>query len=81
MITVTRMNKVEMGNCKAFFDVVVNGVEIKGIRLVEGIAVKELFISFPREKGKNEEYYNVVYIPDINLRKELEELLIQTYSK
>lgn len=80
MISVIRMNKVNMGNVKAFFDVIVNGVEIKGIRLVETNATKELFASFPREKGKDEQYYDVVHISDINLKKELTNLLIETYS-
>lgn len=80
MITVTRMNLVNMGNCKAFFNIIVNGVEIKGIKLVERFNTKELFVSFPREKGKDKQYYDIVKIQDINLKQELTNLLIQTYN-
>lgn len=80
MITITRMNKIEGSNCKAFFDVIINGIEIKGVKLVEGTNTKELFVSLPREKGKDEQYSNIVNIQDILLKKELEQQIIKTYN-
>lgn len=80
MISITRMNKVGMDNVKAFFDVIINGVEIKGIRLVEMNTTKELFVSFPREKRKDGEYHDIIKIQDINTKKELEILLIKTFN-
>jgi len=82
MITVRNMRKIATaGSVKAFFDVEVNGVEVKGMKLVASTKDGSLFVSFPSEKGKDGKYYNIVYIPDMNLKKEVELALLDTYNK
>ena len=81
MITVRNMRKMDTGNVKAYFDVTVNGIEVKGLKLVTSQKDGNLFLGFPSEKGKDEKYYNTVYISDINLKKEVEDFLKETYLK
>ena len=54
---VTRANQV---NDTVFFDVVINGVTIYGCKVIEG--KNGDFISFPSHKGKDDKYYNHVWI-------------------
>ena len=54
---VTRANQVKD---TVFFDVVINGVTIYGCKVFEG--KNGDFISFPSHKGKDDKYYNHVYI-------------------
>lgn len=81
MITVRNMRKMETGNVKAYFDATVNGVEVKGLKLVLSQKDGNLFLGFPSEKGKDDKYYNTVYISDLNLKKEVEDFLKETYTK
>lgn len=54
---VVRANQVKE---TVYFDVVINGVTIYGCRVIEG---KEGdFVSFPSHKGKDDKYYNHVYV-------------------
>jgi DNA-binding cell septation regulator SpoVG len=81
MITVSRIKKMESGNVIAYFDVTINGVEVKGLKLVKSPKDNSIFISFPSEKGKDDKYYNTVFIPDVVLKKEVEDVLKETYNK
>ena len=54
---VTRANQV---NDTVFFDVVINGVTIYGCKVIEG--KNGDFISFPSHKGKDDKYYNYVWV-------------------
>jgi len=81
MITVRNMRKMETGNVKAYFDVTINGVEVKGLKLVHSQKDGNLFLGFPSEKGKDDKYYNTVYISDLNLKKEVEDFLKETFEK
>ena len=54
---VTRANQV---NDTVFFDVVINGVTIYGCKVIEG--KNGDFISFPSHKGKDDKYYNHVWV-------------------
>jgi DNA-binding cell septation regulator SpoVG len=75
------MKKMESGNVIAYFDVTINGVEVKGLKLVKSPKDNSIFISFPSEKGKDDKYYNTVFIPDVVLKKEVEDVLKETYNK
>ena len=44
MITITKMRKQETGTVKAYFDAVINGVEVKGLKLVTSKEDGELFL-------------------------------------
>lgn len=54
---VTRANQVKD---TVYFDMEVNGVSIYGCRVVEGS--KGDFVAFPSHKGKDDKYYNHVYV-------------------
>lgn len=55
--------EVKRANCTdnglVFFDMVINGITIYGLRVVEG--KNGDFIAFPSNKGKDGNYYNVVW--------------------
>jgi len=67
---ISRMNPFNgTGKTVAFFDVETNeGINVKGFTLVEG--ANGLFVGVPSEKGKDDKYYDRVYVP-----KELKEQL------
>lgn len=72
---VTRANQVGE---TVYFDVVINGVTIYGCKVVEG--KNGDFISFPSHKGKDDKYYNYVYIKlsdeqSAGIVKQVEEML------
>ena len=72
------MNKGEWGKLRAFFDVQTDeGFTIKGFKIIEGI--NGLFISPPSQKGKDEEYYDTVFIAP-ELREELNHIALQEYG-
>jgi DNA-binding cell septation regulator SpoVG len=77
---ISRMNPFS-GSSKtvAFFDVETEeGFNIKGFTLVEGD--KGLFISAPREKGKDDKYYDRVYVPK-ELKDQLTEMAVSMYNE
>ena len=64
-VKVCFMSKGNWGKSVAYFDVDVNGVTIKGCRLVEG--ENGLFVSLPsirKEKDGEVDYQQVVYVND-----------------
>lgn len=77
---ISRMNPFN-GSSKtvAFFDVETEeGLNIKGFTLVEGS--NGLFASAPREKGKDDKYYDRVYVPK-ELKEQLTEMAISMYNE
>ena len=72
------MNKGSWGKVRAFFDIHTDeGFTIKGFKLIDGI--NGLFVSLPSQKGKDDEYFDTVYVaPEI--REELNHVAIQTYG-
>ena len=76
---ISRMNPFH-GSSKtvAFFDVeTIEGINIKGFTLVEGTG--GLFASAPREKGKDDKYYDRVYLPK-ELKEQLTDMAISMYN-
>ena len=77
---ISRMNPFS-GSSKtvAFFDVETEeGINIKGFTLVEGS--NGLFVGVPSEKGKDDKYYDRVYIPK-ELKEQLTEMAISMYNE
>ena len=63
----------------AFFDVETEeGINIKGFTLVEG--TNGLFAGVPSAKGKDDKYYDRVYIPK-ELKEQLTEMAISMYNE
>jgi len=77
---ISRMNPFEgSGKTVAFFDVETEeGLNIKGFTLVEGS--NGLFAGAPREKGKDDKYYDRVYVPK-ELKEQLTEMAVAKYNK
>jgi len=73
-VEVARMHKFEgEGTLKAFVDVVIgDSFLVKGMRIVNG--KKGLFVSMPRELGKDGKWYDNV----LPLTKEVKEALAET---
>ncbi len=75
---ISRMNKGEWDKIKAFFDVETSeGFTIKGFKLVEGL--NGLFVGFPSQKGKDEEYYDTVWAGE-QLKAKVNELALDAYA-
>ena len=74
------MNPFEgSGKTVAFFDLETEeGLNIKGFTLVEGS--NGLFASAPREKGKDDKYYDRVYVPK-ELKEQLTEMAVAKYNE
>ena len=77
---ISRMNPFNgTGKTVAFFDVETEeGMNIKGFTLVEGS--NGLFVGVPSEKGKDDKYYDRVYVPK-ELKEQLADIAISMYNE
>ena len=66
------------GKTKAFCDVSVSGFVIKGFRVVDG--KRGLFVSMPRQQGKDGKWYETVNLQDEEMRTSLNELILEAYG-
>lgn len=64
---------------KAFVDINYYGLVIKGLRIVEGR--NGTFISYPREKGKDNNWYDLCYPDNITLKTEIEQVIMEEWKK
>ena len=72
------MNKGSWGKVRAFFDIMTDeGFTIKGFKIIEGI--NGLFVGTPSQKGKDDEYFDTVFIAP-ELREEVNHVALQTYG-
>jgi len=77
---ISRLNPYNGTNkTRAFFDAVTEeGIELKGFTLVDG--PNGLFVSSPKEKGKDGKYFDRVILPK-PLKDELTTLALAEYEK
>ena len=79
-IQVDRIHKFEGDSkLKAFVDISLDGVVIKGLRVVSG--ANGLFVSMPCHQGKDGKWYDTVYPVTKEKRQELSELVLQAYKE
>lgn len=79
-VQVSRIYKVEGDSkLKAFVDIILAGIVIKGLRIVNGS--KGLFLAMPRQQGKDGKWYNTVYPVDKKIHQELTEIVMQSYRE
>ena len=72
------MNKGDWGKIKAFFDLQTeDGFTIKGFKMVEG--TNGMFVGFPSQKGKDEEYHDTVWA-DKDVKDQVTELAKREYE-
>ena len=75
-----RLMTKEGSTVKAFCDVLVGGVYVvKGLRVIDG--QKGLFVGLPREKGKNDKYYDIFYPITTEAREELISTVLEAYAE
>ena len=79
-LEVSRLHKLEgTGSTKAFCDLsIFDSIVIKGLRIVAG--EKGLFVSMPREEGKDGKWYNTVIPLKREIKDEIERLVLEAYG-
>lgn len=79
-VMVKRMTKLHgNGTVKAFCDVVVAGAFlIKSLKVVDG--KNGLFVSMPREQGKNGQWYDTVLPITKEAREQLAQIVLEAYE-
>lgn len=78
-VAVKRMNRFDgQGAAKAFCDVAIGeAFLVKGIKVVEG--KKGLFVSMPREQGKDGNWYDTVVPLTKEARQRVSEIVLGAY--
>jgi stage V sporulation protein G len=66
-------------NLKAFVDISLAGIMIKGLRIVNG--KNGLFLGMPRHQGKDGKWYPTVYPATKEIQQELTDLVMQAYQE
>lgn len=80
MIEVARLYRCDSGgNLKAFADVLIDSVLVKGVRVL-GSRNGELFVSMPKQQGKDGKWYETVRLLDEQVKQELQEAVISAYQ-
>jgi stage V sporulation protein G len=80
VISVSRVCRLDSDSkLKAFVDVSVSGIVIKGFSVVDGS--KGLFVSMPRHQGKDGKWYNTVYPATKELKQKLSEAVLSAYKE
>ena len=79
-LEVVRIHKLDgTGSTKAFCDLsVLDMFVVKGLRIVAG--EKGLFVSMPREEGKDGKWYNTVIPLKREIKDEIERLVLEAYG-
>jgi len=79
-IEVSRIHKLDgSGATKAFCDITIGDMfVIKGLRIIEG--EKGLFISMPREEGRDGKWYNTVIPLNREVKDEIEKIVLEAYG-
>lgn len=78
-LSVKRINRITgEGTAKAFCDVAIDdSFLIKGIKVVEG--KKGMFVSMPREQGKDGNWYDTVVPLTKEVRRQIAEAVLNAY--
>lgn len=64
---------------KAFVDIDFYGMIIKSLRIVSGR--NGVFVSYPREKGKDGKFYDIIYPDNTTLKAEIESFILSEYTE
>ena len=68
------------GSTKAFCDLLIlDTFMVKGLRVVQG--KDEMFVSMPREQGKDGKWYDTFFPVSREMRKGLQELVLESYAE
>lgn len=77
---VTRMHRLDgEGSLKAYVDIALNeSLLLKGLRIVEGR--QGLFVSMPREKGKDNRWYETVHPMSKQVKELIANAILSVYN-
>ena len=79
MIDVARQYRLEGERpLKAFADVIIGEVLVKGIRVIEG--ERGLFVTMPKSQGKDGKWYPTVALVDKSMQGELQNIVLEAYQ-
>ena len=80
MIDVVRLHKLEDNgsSLKAFADVLIGEVLVKGVRVAEGR--NGLYAALPKTQGKDGKWYETVKIINDELKQEMQEAVLEAYN-
>ena len=80
-LKVSRLHRISGdGSVKGFADVVIDDrLLIKGLRIIQGR--QGLFVSMPREKGKDNRWFEVVHPLDKELKEDITGKILDAYAK
>jgi len=79
---ITRLHRLDANgsNLKAFADIAINeSLLLKGLRIVEGKS--GLFVSMPREKGKDGRWYETVHPMSKELKQDISSVVLSAYKE
>ena len=77
-IKIDRLNKIaDKGNLKAFVDISIDGIHLKGFKVVEH--ENELFISKPSQKGKDDKYHSTVWFDSRSFEDQVNKTILEEY--
>jgi stage V sporulation protein G len=78
MIEVARLHRFDNGSSlKAFADVIIGEVLVKGIRVIDGR--EGLFVTMPKAQGKDGKWYPTVTLVDKSMQGELQSVVLEAY--
>ncbi len=79
-IEVTRIHKLDgTGSTKALCDIsIADCFVVRGLRIIEG--KDGLFVSMPREEGKDGKWYNTVIPLKREVKDEVERVVLEAYG-
>ncbi len=79
-IEVSQIHKIDGDSkLKAFVDLSLDGVIIKGLRIVSGSS--GLFVGMPRHQGKDGKWYNTVYATNKEVQKKISDMVLAAYQE
>ena len=81
MMEVARLYKFDNGSgsaLKAFADVIIGEVLVKGVRIIEGN--NGLFVTMPKSQGKDGKWYPTVALVDKSMQGELQSIVLEAYQ-
>lgn len=81
LIKILNIRKSNFATSKtlAFLDIQIDNLVIYGFKVVMGNNGK--FLSYPREQGKDEKWYDIVRPVDIMTKQEIESYILKEYEK
>ncbi len=79
-IEISRIYRIDGDSkLKAFVDISLGGVIVKGLRIVNG--TNGLFVSMPQHQGKDGKWYSTVYPTTKEIQKELSDLVLAAFRE